>query len=251
MLTQRIGRRRTLLVAIATFLCLAVLLLDTERGSVLVNYVRTKLSGGYTLTERLEMHAAGVEQRLQPAFTVAGLAYPPSEVAYVAIKQQRALHVYARQKDDDAWTYVRTYPVLAQSGRLGPKLREGDRQVPEGIYHAEFLNPNSLYHLSIRLNYPNATDQAAARADGRENLGSDIMIHGSNVSIGCLAVGNEASEDLFVLAALVGKERVRVVIAPVDFRLPGAQSPEAERPWIPSLYATLARELATFPIGGQ
>ena len=251
MLTQRIGRRRTLLVAIAAFLCLAALLLDTERGSVLVNYVRTKLSGGYTLTERLEMHAAEVEQRLQPAFTVAGLAYPPAEVAYVAIKQQRALHVYARQKDEDAWAYVRTYPVLAQSGGLGPKLREGDRQVPEGIYRAEFLNPNSLYHLSIRLNYPNATDQAAARADRRENLGSDIMIHGSNVSIGCLAVGNEASEDLFVLAALVGKEHVRVVIAPVDFRVPSARSPEAERPWIPSLYATLARELATFPIAAQ
>jgi murein L,D-transpeptidase YafK len=131
---------------------------------------------------------------------------------------------------------------------LGPKLREGDHQVPEGIYRAEFLNPNSLFHLSIRLNYPNAFDQAAARADGRTNLGSDIMIHGSKVSIGCIAVGNEAAEDLFVLAAIVGKEWVKVVISPVDFRVPGTKAPEADRPWIRTLYTTLARELAAFPL---
>jgi murein L,D-transpeptidase YafK len=248
MLIQRFGKRRVALAALAGFFCLTGLLLATERGSIIVNYVRIKLGGGYTTAERLEMHGADVENRLQPAFAAANLAYPPSEIAFVAIKQKRELQLYARPSPDTVWTHVRTYRVLAQSGHLGPKLREGDHQVPEGIYRAEFLNPNSLYHLSIRLNYPNAFDKAAALADGRTNLGSDIMIHGSNASIGCIAVGNEASEDLFVLAAIVGKEWVKVLISPVDFRVPGTKAPETDLPWVRTLYATLERELAAFPI---
>ena len=69
------------------------------------------------------------------------------------------------------------YPILAASGVLGPKLREGDKQVPEGIYGAEALNPNSKFHLSIRLNYPNTFDRRMAQSDGRTQLGGDIMIH--------------------------------------------------------------------------
>jgi murein L,D-transpeptidase YafK len=250
MLTQRLGRKRRLIIAIATLLGLSGLLLATERGSVIVNYLRVKLGGGYTTGERLEMYGADVESRLQPAFAAASLPYPPGEIAFVAIKQNRELQLYARPSSDTVWRHVRTYPVLAQSGHLGPKLREGDAQVPEGIYRAEFLNPNSLYHLSIRLNYPNTVDQAAARAEGRTNLGSDIMIHGSQFSIGCLAVGNDAAEDLFILAALVGKERVKVVISPVDFRVPGTQTPATDKRWIQSLYTMLARELGNFPLAG-
>jgi murein L,D-transpeptidase YafK len=248
MLTQRFGKRRIVLASLAGFLCLTGLLLATERGSVIVNYVRMKLGGGYTTAERLEMHGPDVENRLQPAFAAANLAYPPSEIAFIAIKQKRELQLYARASPDTVWTHVRTYPVLALSGHLGPKLREGDKQVPEGIYRAEFLNPNSLFHVSIRLNYPNDLDKAAARADGRTNLGSDIMIHGSKYSIGCIAVGNEAAEDLFVLAAIVGKEWVKVVISPVDFRVPGTKAPDTDQPWIRALYASLARELGNFPL---
>jgi hypothetical protein len=248
MLLKRFGKRRVMLVALAGFLGLAGLLLATERGSVIVNYVRIKLGGGYTTEDRLEMHGADVESRLQPDFAAANLPYPPWEIAFVAIKQTRELQLYARPSPDTVWTHVRDYPVLAQSGHLGPKLREGDRQVPEGMYRAEFLNPNSLYHLSIRLNYPNAVDRAAARADGRTDLGSDIMIHGSKYSIGCIAIGNEGAEDLFVLAAVVGREHVTVLITPVDFRVPGTKTPPSDQPWVQALYRTLARELGNFPL---
>ena len=238
------------LIAIAALLCLTGLILATERGSVIVNYLRVRLGSVYTTAERLEMHGANVESRLQPAFAAAHLTYPPAEIAFVTIKQTRELHLYARPSPDTAWTLVRTYPVLALSGYLGPKLREGDKQVPEGFYRAEFLNPNSLFHVSIRLNYPNAADKAAARADGRTNLGSDIMIHGSSYSVGCIAIGNEAAEDLFVLAAIVGREWVQIIISPVDFRVPGTRAPDTDQPWIRSLYASLARELQNFPVAG-
>jgi murein L,D-transpeptidase YafK len=89
---------------------------------------------------------------------------------------------------------IKTYPILAASGGAGPKLREGDRQVPEGLYAIESLNPNSRFHLSLRIDYPNAADRRRAQAEARTGLGGDIMIHGSNVSIGCLAMGDPAAE---------------------------------------------------------
>ncbi|HSA60443.1 MAG TPA: L,D-transpeptidase family protein, partial [bacterium] len=128
----------------------------------------------------------------------------------------------------------------------GPKLREGDGQVPEGVYGVNALNPNSLFHLSIRLNYPNADDRARAREDGRANLGGDIMIHGSAVSIGCLAVGDEAAEELFVIAALTGLENVKVILSPVDLRsrsLGGNASPV----WTTNLYSKIRKELGNYP----
>jgi hypothetical protein len=248
MLTQRFGNWRIVFAAFAGLLCLTGFLLATDRGLVVVNYLRVKLAGGFTTEERLEMYRSDVESRLRPAFAAANLVWPPAEIAFITFKQKRELELYARPSPDTLWTHVRNYPVLAQSGRPGPKLRQGDRQVPEGIYRAEYLNPNSLYHLSIRLNYPNAFDIAAGRSEGRKNLGSDIMIHGSRFSIGCIALGNEAAEDLFVLSAIVGKERVKVIISPVDFRVPGMKGPPTDKPWIRTLYTTLERELVAFPI---
>ena len=90
----------------------------------------------------------------------------------------------------------------SMSGRLGPKLKEGDRQVPEGLYRVESLNPNSRYHLSLRVNYPNEQDKSYGRLDGRNNLGTDIMIHGKDCSIGCLAMGDPSCD------FLIGKEPV-------------------------------------------
>ncbi len=97
-------------------------------------------------------------------------------------------------------------------------------QVPEGLYRIEALNPNSAYHLSLRVNYPNAADRDQARKDGRTNLGGDIMIHGNRVSIGCIAMGDPGSEDLFVLAHDVsrtdraGLGGISVILSPIDFR---------------------------------
>ena len=94
-------------------------------------------------------------------------------------------------------------------GASGPKIQRGDKQVPEGVYGISYLNPNSAYHLSLGVNYPNAFDREMAAKDGRKNLGGDIMIHGKNVSSGCLAVGDEPAEELFVLAAEVGTRTSR------------------------------------------
>jgi len=142
---------------------------------------------------------------------------------------------------------LKAYPILGLSAGPGPKLREGDRQVPEGLYAVESLNPNSRYHLALRVNYPNDQDRERGQEDGRSALGSDIMIYGNTCSVGCLAMGDEAAEDLFVLAAETGIDRISVILCPVDFRkqpMPPADSGAA--PWVGELYKTLARELGKF-----
>jgi len=158
----------------------------------------------------------------------------------VGLKQERQLEVWVSNPP----RRLKSYPILGASGVLGPKLREGDRQVPEGIYRIESLNPNSLYHLALRVNYPNAFDKAKGALDGREDLGCDIMIHGKDCSIGCLAMGDEAAEELFVLAAETGRDNMSVILSPVDFRVRELPSRMPELPeWTGELYDAVRQEL--------
>jgi hypothetical protein len=200
----------------------------------------------YTLKQRLAELAPTATWRLAAKFEAAKAAWPPSDIALVAIKDEKSLELHARS-GGSGWKLVHRYKVLAASGGAGPKLKQGDRQVPEGVYSIALLNPNSQYHVSLRVNYPNAFDKQMAAADGRKDLGGDIMIHGKNLSAGCLAVGDEAAEELFVLAAQVGLSHVKVVIAPTDFRLNGVPSIDPAQPgWLPKLYTEVASAMADF-----
>lgn len=200
----------------------------------------------YTLKTRLAEVSPPALMRLAAKFDAAKVAWPPSELVLIAIKDERALELHARS-EGGIWTLIHRYRVLAASGGPGPKLRQGDRQVPEGIYGIAFLNPNSAYHLSLRVNYPNAFDRQMAAREGRRDLGGDIMIHGKNLSAGCLAIGDEAVEELFVLTAQTGLSHVKVIIAPTDFREKGltAQTP-GQPQWLPQLYAEVATAMTGF-----
>lgn len=200
-----------------------------------------------TVADRLAQYGAMARARLRPHFERAGISYPPQALAFVGLKQEKSLEIYARQ-GTNGFKFICAYPVLAASGVAGPKLREGDRQVPEGIYGIEWLNPNSSYHLSMRIGYPNAFDRAQAAKENRTKLGGDIMIHGAAKSVGCLAMGDEASEDFFVLAADTGIENITVILAPVDFR-EGKTVPADARltEWSASLHETIRARLKDFP----
>ncbi len=200
-----------------------------------------------TIEDRLAEFGEIVRARLSPKFEAAGVQYPPARATFIGIKQARAIEIYAADAAGPL-TFICTYPVLAASGVLGPKLREGDRQVPEGIYGIRELNPNSLYHLSLWIDYPNEYDCAYAEAEGRTDPGGEIMIHGDAVSRGCLAVGDPAAEDFFVLAAVTGIKNVKVILTPVDFRAGVApELPDVTPPWTAELYENIKRELAPYP----
>ena len=213
----------------------------------IVAVVDQTLAGPKTTEQRVQQYAADVTTRLKPNFEKAGVAYPPANLTFVVLKEEERLEVYAADTKSDTCHFVRSYPILAASGHAGPKLREGDWQVPEGIYSVESLNPNSHYHLALHVGYPNAFDREKARTDGRRQLGGDIMIHGSDVSIGCVAMGDPAAEDLFVLAAQVGTKNVRLLFCPWDFRLTRKNPPTDAPVWTPELYTGLERELKKLP----
>ncbi|UOR05657.1 hypothetical protein MUN82_00820 [Hymenobacter aerilatus] len=115
-----------------------------------------------------------------------------------AFKVGRSLEVWARTRTTATpFVLVRTFYLAGTSGTLGPKHREGDRQVPEGFYQVDRFNPSSLYHLSLGLNYPNASD---LRQSDSQHPGGDIFIHGSNATVGCLPITDAGIEELYVLA---------------------------------------------------
>jgi murein L,D-transpeptidase YafK len=187
-----------------------------------------------------------VKKRFLPQFEKAQVSYPPSHLTLVGFKAEKRLEVWGKKQGK--WVFLWHYPILAASGIAGPKLREGDRQVPEGLYQLNFLNPNSRYHLSMQINYPNTFDRHKAALEQRTNLGGEIFIHGKAVSIGCLAIGDEAIEELFVLVATIGMDNVTVIIAPqqnmqniqlIDLKRP-------VRPWISELYVAIQQALEPF-----
>jgi len=188
--------------------------------------------------------------RLTPRFRFAGAHWPPQAAMLLAIKETRTLELWA--KSEGEWLHIRDYPIRGLSGHPGPKLFEGDRQVPEGRYDVVGLNPHSAFHLSMKLDYPNAFDREMAALDGRKRLGGDIFIHGRDVSKGCLAMGDRTVEELFVMTALVGAEKVDVIIAPRDFRkYPPGDSNGVVPHWVGDLNQRIASDLEPFPLSGK
>lgn len=200
-----------------------------------------------SVADRLEQYGMNARARLAPFFIKAAMPYPPTALAFIGLKEEKILQIYAKS-GTNGFKFIREYPILAASGVAGPKLREGDKQVPEGIYPIEWLNPNSSYHLSMRIGYPNAFDREQAAKEGRTKLGGDIMIHGNAKSVGCLAIGDEAAEDFFVLAADTKIENITVIIAPLDFRSGKTLATDMKLPgWTSTLYPQIKARLAEFP----
>ena len=198
--------------------------------------------GQRTVEDIVQIYGANATRKLNNYFTKANVSFPPKEITLVALKQEKKLELWAR--DNKEFRLIHTYNIRAASGVAGPKLRLGDEQVPEGIYRIEGLNPNSHYHLSMKLNYPNAFDLLHAEMEGRTEPGSDIFIHGRAVSIGCLAMGDETIEELFILTTQVGAENVKVVIAPHDPRVTPLKADSEQLPlWTTELYANISREI--------
>ena len=135
---------------------------------------------------------------LAAMFAGAGIPYPAREIYLRVFKHEGQMELWARSRDQAPFRLVHTYPILCASGRLGPKRREGDGQVPEGFYMVDRFNPRSLFHLSLGLNYPNEADRLLTTDPAQP--GSDVFIHGGAVSIGCLAMGDASAEEIYLAA---------------------------------------------------
>ena len=115
---------------------------------------------------------------VEASFRDVGAAWPPRGVYIRGFKSEAQVELWAAPPasagSDARWLLVRSFPICASSGELGPKRQLGDYQVPEGFYHVSLFNPVSSYHLSLGVSYPNAADRFHS---GRRNPGNAIMIH--------------------------------------------------------------------------
>ena len=115
---------------------------------------------------------------------------------YIRIfKDESELEIW-KQREDGRYYHLKTYPICNWSGDLGPKVRQGDRQAPEGFYTVtrEQMNPDSKYHLALNLGYPNSFDRSQGRT------GEFLMIHGKCKSAGCYAMTDALIEDIYAVA---------------------------------------------------
>lgn len=148
--------------------------------------------------------------RLQERLSEKGLA-AGAPVFMRIFKWEHQLELW--MKKDDRYVLFATYPICRWSGRLGPKLKEGDRQSPEGFYTVTRaqLNPNSRWHRSFNLGFPNAYDRVHGRT------GSFLMVHGGCSSIGCYAMTNRVIDEIWGLVTAAfdkGQPRFHVHVYP-------------------------------------
>lgn len=201
-----------------------------------------------TVSETIKLYGKGARSRMAPHFKRANVSYPPSKVTLLSLKEERVLIVFAPD-GKGGWKQITGYYVVGTSGKAGPKLKEGDLQIPEGFYKITSLYPNSIAHLGLRVNYPNSQDRAHAKKAKRTKLGGDILIHGSYWSTGCLAMGNVAIEELYVLANDVGCNNIEMIFAPCNLLTSKPNIEFKQQPdWVPNLYKDLKATLKNYPI---
>lgn len=205
-----------------------------------------KLNWDNAIDHAIKRYGLRAEPQLIKYFSKAHVSYPPTEIALLAFKSERKVELWAKNSKK-SWRHIHNYPLTAFSGRLGPKLRVNDRQIPEGIYKLVNFNPFSSMHLSMMINYPNSFDREKGYQDGRRELGNNIFIHGKNFSVGCLAIGDLAIDQLFILSRRVGLKNIQLIIAPNDMRYKKPSTSTFAQPrWLPELYKNIAESLKPF-----
>ena len=157
------------------------------------------------------------EDTLRNQFARAGLQWPAKQLYIRSFKYDSQMEVWVRSSNDSQFKLFKTYKVCAMAGAIGPKRLEGDYQVPEGFYYINEFNPKSIYHLSLGINYPNASDRVLSDSI---KPGGDIYIHGNCVTVGCIPLQNDQIEELYILAAMAktqGQDFISVHIFPIRY----------------------------------
>lgn len=140
---------------------------------------------------------------------------PKTYNLYIRVfKYDGIVELWAKDNNSPNYKLFREYLICKSSGGLGPKRKQGDYQVPEGFYHIDRYNPNSNFHLSLGINYPNTSDKILGN---KNKLGGDIFIHGDCVTVGCIPLTDNEIKSLYVYCTEAinnGQNRIPVTIFP-------------------------------------
>lgn len=165
---------------------------------------------------RVEQAAVHTQGILQELCAQQGLVLPLDKIFIRTFKEEKIMEVWGA--NHGGWQLIKSYPVCTVPGKLGPKVRQGDRQVPEGWYQIDSINPLSSFHLSMRINYPNTADLVRSRNE--KDPGGDIFIHGDCYSVGCIPIEDEPMEEVFWLAVqslyAFKEQAIQVLILPFN-----------------------------------
>ncbi len=159
------------------------------------------------------------EDTLQKQFEAKKLPWPAKYIYIRSFKYDGQLEVWVKNEIKDQFQLFKTYRVCALAGTLGPKRMEGDYQVPEGFYYINVFNPKSNYYLSLGINYPNVSDKILSDS---LRPGSEIFIHGSCVTVGCIPIRDEQIDEVYIMAAHAkdqGQDFIPVHIFPIRFNV--------------------------------
>jgi len=157
------------------------------------------------------------EDTLMKQFKEKNLVWPARYVYIRSFKYDSELEVWVKNSSQEKYKLFKAYKICALAGTLGPKRMAGDYQTPEGFYYINEFNPKSEYHLSLGLNYPNASDRILSDSI---QPGGDIYIHGSCVTTGCIPITDNQIEELYTICAHakdMGEDFIPVHIFPVNF----------------------------------
>lgn len=184
------------------------------------------------------------EQTVKELFSAKGLQ-PGAEIFIRAFKKEAQLEVWAMGRSESVFELIKTYEICSSSGVLGPKRKQGDYQVPEGFYEIDRFNPSSNFYLSLGLNYPNKSD----RIIGKGNLGGDIFIHGSCVTIGCMPLTDDKIMEVYLMAIEArsgGQLKIPVHVFPCRMTSAGMKILEGLDPDLSSFWKNIQTGYAFF-----
>jgi murein L,D-transpeptidase YafK len=203
---------KTRLVATSIFIVISFLFVNI---TIAQNAISTAAKPVYKTAGVLSR----MEDSIKKQFERQKLVWPPHSIYIRSFKYDKQMELWVRGSATEPFKLFKTYKVCMQSGTTGPKRMEGDYQVPEGFYQINEFNPNSNYHLSLGLNYPNASDRILSDS---VRPGSAIYIHGNCVSTGCIAISDVPIEEVYVIASnakLQGQEFIPVHVFPVRYNV--------------------------------
>ncbi len=225
-----VGRHTRWIVLIAAFgmlgvevsyaqQALASVLIPTDTANARkarLKAARAKSDFAETQIENKRVLEARIEKRLElkKMFRERGLTYPAAEIFIRTFKREHTMELWVRPEASDTFVMFKAYDICALGEKPGPKRVQGDLQTPEGYYWIDDFNPRSGYHLSLGVDYPNASDKVLGAGNV---LGGDIFIHGGCKTAGCLAVTDENIKEIYWLAVEArdhGQTRIPVHIFP-------------------------------------
>lgn len=185
---------------------------------VLIVALMNTLAGNFKTEQlkntRVKEAYSAKQDYIEKQLTSKNINLPEVEIYLRAFKSEGILEVWAKNKSQNTYQQVLEYTICQSSGILGPKRKEGDLQVPEGFYYINHFNPQSNFHLSLGLNYPNKSDKVFA---DKNHPGGAIYIHGSCVTIGCIPLTDDKIKELYILSVEArnnGQSQIPVTIFP-------------------------------------